>query len=78
MLPRLPAHQVDGIPRMLMVRLAQRNNFLILCLLAHAPPFDADGMVAGNPPAAFMAPILRHRARQLGDAGEMSGVLLHP
>ncbi len=78
MLPRLLAHEVDCIAGVLVVIFTQRDDLIIPRLLAHAPPFDPDGMVAGDTAAAFVTPFIRHCAGHFGYAGKVDGVLFHP
>lgn len=70
--PRLLAHEVDGVSRVLVVRLAQRDDLLILGLLAHPTPLDTDGVVTGYATAAFMTPLVGYRTRQGGHESHMT------
>ena len=72
--PRLLTHQVNRVPGMLMVGLAQWYHAIIRSLLPHAPPFDPDRMVAGYPAAAFVAPLARQNAAEGGDLREVCGL----
>jgi hypothetical protein len=43
------AHPLNCVPGVLMVALAQRDDFLILRSLSRTPPLEADGVMAGCP-----------------------------
>ncbi|MCW8281565.1 hypothetical protein K7A42_11745 [Agrobacterium sp. InxBP2] len=66
------AQLVDRVARMLMLVIAQRDDLSIHGLLAYAPPLIANGVVAGNPSAAFVAPFLPNSACQFSNTGKMA------